>query len=404
MNHIAEVYVDLAVHEVDRVFHYTIPSHMTLQLGQAVQVPFGHRSVAGIIVGFCAESPFKQLKSIDRLLYDGETVITEEQLHLAHLLAEYYFCPLSLALRQMIPFRLASSSWPKPKTESLLVPVIGEMPSDLPKQAYKQREILAKLLSRGEMPVQEANSPYAVKRLLENGYVRLVNVPVRPQPLVAQVSSLVRPPALTTEQQAALDELVAALHAPEPTTWLLHGVTGSGKTEVYMRLIAAALQEGKQCLMLVPEIALTPQMVERFQVRFGNQIAVWHSGLTPRERLGEWLRIKHGEAQIVIGARSAVFVPFAHLGVIILDEEHEQSYQQEENPRYHTRIVAQLRQRSTGSLLVLGSATPALETYAASEAARCHRLELTQRIGDSRLPVVHIVDMRRSFEQAVPAF
>ncbi len=394
MSKVVEVHVDLAVHEVDRVFHYLLAEGMTVQLGQAVRVPFGRRSVVGIVVGFCAESPFPKLKKISEVLYDGDAVVTAEQLQLAHLLAEYYLCPLSLILRQMIPFRLDSSSWQQQQIRKLLVPVVDNMPADLSPRAVKQCEILAELLRLGELPREEISSPSALKQLMLKGYVREISVPLEPGTIVAQVSNLICPPQLTIEQAAALDKLARALMADQPSTWLLHGVTGSGKTEVYLRLIAAALEQNKQCLMLVPEISLTPQMVSRFQARFGSRIAVWHSGLTPRERLDEWQRIKRGQTQIVIGARSAIFVPLTRLGVIILDEEHEQSYQQDENPRYHTRIVAQLRQRTSGSLLLLGSATPSLETYTASETSKCERLELTTRVSERPLPPVRVVDMR----------
>lgn len=394
MDKVVEVYVDLAVHEVDRVFHYSLPAGLTLQLGQAVRVPFGRRSVLGIVVGFCTESPYPKLKDIGSVLYDGETVVTAEQLQLAQLLAEYYLCPLSLILRQMLPFRLDSSAWPQPKVKKVVVPAVDHLPAELSARAVKQREILATVLRLGELPQDEVDSASALKQLLEKGYVRAISVPVEPEALVARVNSPIQPPDLTAEQRAALKRLSEGLVAGRPTTWLLHGVTGSGKTEVYLRLIAAALEQKKQCLMLVPEISLTPQMVAHFQARFGSQVAIWHSGLTPRERFDEWRRIKDGSAQIVIGARSAIFVPLTQLGVIILDEEHDQSYQQDENPRYNTRIVAQLRQRTTGSLLVLGSATPSLETYTASEMGKCQRLELTERVSDRPLPPVRVVDMR----------
>ena len=394
MSKVAEVYVDIAVHDVDRVFHYSLPAGLEVRLGQAVRVPFGRRSVLGIVVGLCDESPYPELKNVASVLYEGETIITGEQLRLAQLMAEYYLCPLSLILRQMIPFRLDSSAWPKPQMKQMVVPAVAHLPSELSARAIKQREILTSLLRIGELPKSEISSPAALKELLAKGYVRLVAVPVKPQALLSQINTTIRPPDLTREQAVALEQLTDSLAAATPTTWLLHGVTGSGKTEVYLRLIAEALQQKQQCLMLVPEISLTPQMVAQFQSRFGSQVAVWHSGLSPRERFDEWRRIKGGLAQIVIGARSAIFVPLTNLGVIILDEEHDQSYQQDENPRYHTRVVAQLRQRTSNSLLLLGSATPALETYAASASGKCRRLELSQRVSARPLPPVRVVDMR----------
>ncbi len=394
MSKIAEVYVDLAVHQVDRVFHYSLPEGLTVRAGQAVRVPFGHRKVLGIVVGLCEESPYPHLKDIAEVLYDGETVITAEQLHLARLLADYYLCPLSLILRQMLPFRLDSSAWPKPQVRKMIVPVVDRLPEELSARAVKQREILTRVLRLGKVPREEIDSPSALKQLIDKGYVRQIAVPVEPAGLVSEVNSPIKPPQLTPQQEEVLQQLLAGLDSGQPTTWLLHGVTGSGKTEVYMRLIAAALERGQQCLMLVPEISLTPQMVARFQARFGSRVAVWHSGLTPRERFDEWRRIRGGSAQIVIGARSAIFVPLTRLGVIILDEEHDQSYQQDENPRYHTRVVAQLRQRTSNCLLLFGSATPSLETYTASELGRCQRLELKERVSERPLPPVRVVDMR----------
>lgn len=394
MSKVAEVYVDLAVHEVDRVFHYLVPAGLEVGVGQAVRVPFGRRSVFGIVVGLCDESPYPKLKDIAAVLYEGETVITGEQLALAKLLGDYYMCPLSLILRQMLPFRLDSSAWPKPQVKKLIVPVVDQVPPELSARAVKQREILSLVLRLGQVPQEEIDSPAALKQLLAKDYVRQIAVPVKADGLVGEVNNPVKPPQLTEEQASALQRLSQALDGDDASTWLLHGVTGSGKTEVYMRLIAAALDRKQQCLMLVPEISLTPQMVARFQARFGSRVAIWHSGLTPRERFDEWRRIKSGAAQIVIGARSAIFVPLTRLGVIILDEEHDQSYQQDENPRYHTRVVAQLRQRTSGCLLLFGSATPSLETYRASELGKCKRLELSERVSDRPLPPVHVVDMR----------
>jgi primosomal protein N' (replication factor Y) len=399
LSRIALVYVDLALHAVDRVFHYAVPPGMNLLPGQAVRVPFGRRQVPGLVVGFAAESPVSELKEIAEILYFGEQMITAEQLKLAGLLAEYYFAPLSLILRQMLPFRLSLDQrrWPRPKTTAVLVPLVERVPESLSERAQRQRQLLATLIERGELPLSEAGSYSAAKQLEKKGLARIVLMEQRRAPLIAQLASSTQPFQLTADQQIALQELTRSLESGETQSFLLHGVTGSGKTEVYLQLIKVALEAGLQSLVLVPEIALTPQMVERFSARFGSQVAVWHSGLSPGERFDEWQRIRTGEARIVVGARSAIFSPFDRLGVIILDEEHDNSYRQDENPRYQTRVVAQLRQRTSGCLLVMGSATPSLETYYASETGRCRRLELPRRVMDQELPTVRVVDMRDEY-------
>lgn len=395
---VAEVFVDVAVQAVDRAFHYLVPEHLEVVSGQAVQVPFGSRSVPGLVVGFADQLPQLDLKPIERILFDEMNVLTVEQLQLSYLLSEYYLCPVSLVLRQMIPFRLTldQSRWPKPRLQSVVIPLVQDFPDELPARAKGQRQLMQQLLQLGSLPLSAAGSRSLVKQLEQKGLVRIEQVTTLRSPKVAAVGASQGTVKLTAEQQAALDTLLAG-RCGRSGTFLLHGVTGSGKTEVYMQLITEVLRGGQQALMMVPEIALTPQMVQRFSARFGDKIAVWHSGLSKGERFDQWGRVRSGAAAVVIGARSAVFAPFADLGLIIMDEEHDGSYRQEENPRYHTRVVAQLRQKITGCQLVLGSATPALETYYASEHGRCQRLELRQRVSELGLPPVRLVDMRDEY-------
>lgn len=204
---------------------------------------------------------------------------------------------------------------------------------------------------------------------------------------------------LTNEQQTATDAIHDALKQKKATTFLLQGITGSGKTEIYLQTIEQALQQGKQAIMLVPEISLTPQMTERFRGRFGNQVAVMHSGLSVGEKFDEWRKIQRGEVQVVVGARSAVFAPFTNLGLIILDEEHESTYKQEDTPRYHARDVAIWRSEYYQCPVVLGSATPALESYARATKGVYTLLQLTKRATNQALPVVDVVDMREELRQ-----
>jgi primosomal protein N' (replication factor Y) len=261
----------------------------------------------------------------------------------------------------------------------------------------RQAEVL-EVLSRvgGVVPaaalIREAGTTMdTLRRLASRELLRLENRPVR-RSAVGQRSSA-QPPPLTPRQRSVVDAITGGPAGAH--TYVLHGVTGSGKTEVYLQVIAAALAANRTAIVLVPEIALTPQTARRFQERFGDTVAVLHSHLADGERFDEWQRIRSGEARVVVGARSAVFAPVEDLGVIILDEEHEGSYKQDSSPRYHARSVARERARLAGATLVLGSATPSIETYAAAERGEATLLEMPERVADRPLPPVMVIDMRR---------
>jgi primosomal protein N' (replication factor Y) len=233
----------------------------------------------------------------------------------------------------------------------------------------------------------------AIRDLVKAGVVTVDAVTAEPAAIAApSLPAAVLPPVLTPEQKAAHDALSASLGTF--TAALLHGVTGSGKTEVYLHVIADVLARGQTAIVLVPEISLTPQLAARFAARFGDRVAVLHSGLSDRERLGEWRRLRHGKARIALGARSAVFAPVADLGVIVVDEEHDGSFKQDDGVRYHARDVALVRAQRAGALCVLGSATPSLETFHAAQSGRYRLHRLTQRPTASPLPAVEIVDLR----------
>lgn len=237
-------------------------------------------------------------------------------------------------------------------------------------------------------------SPAAIKAFADKGWIKKVQVEKYRNPYKHEITRD-RPKQLTTEQEQAVLEIDQAIKKQTPETFLIEGVTGSGKTEVYLQNIQTALNDGRQALMLVPEIALTPQMVNRVKNRFGNQVAIIHSGLSNGERYDEWRRIREGKAQVVVGARSAVFAPLANIGLIILDEEHDASYKQDENPRYHTRDVAIWRAHYHNCPVVLGSATPSLESRARAGKGVYHLLRLTKRVNQQQLPEVEIVDMTK---------
>ncbi|MFY0544473.1 primosomal protein N' [Brevibacillus sp. H7] len=271
----------------------------------------------------------------------------------------------------------------------------------LPARAEQMRRVLQLLAEhRGQLlsaaTVQEelgiTRSP--LKSLEQRGWIALEQQEVFRDPYAHKRFAQSEKPVFTPQQQAVLSPVSDAIQSGTYASFLLHGVTGSGKTEVYMEAIEQTLAMGKEAIFLVPEISLTPQMVERFKARFGSSVAVLHSALSQGERYDEWRKIIRRQVRVVVGARSAVFAPFPNLGLIVIDEEHETSYKQEETPRYHAREVALWRARENGAVLMLGSATPALETYALAARGRYQLLEMKERVGNRPLPQVHVVDMR----------
>ncbi|PKM81715.1 MAG: primosomal protein N' [Firmicutes bacterium HGW-Firmicutes-14] len=271
--------------------------------------------------------------------------------------------------------------------------------SELDTRAPKQAAILKKIIGSGALTVAQlaaaaGTTPATVREMVKKGYLLTEQAEIRRDPYASRTFCRTVPLKPTGEQAAALQKITASLDRTRPETFLLHGVTGSGKTEVYLQAISHVLEKGKQAIVLVPEISLTPQMVERFKGRFGDLVAVIHSGLALGERYDEWRRIREGRVGVVIGARSAVFAPFERLGLIIVDEEHENSYKQEDNPKYHAREVAVARARLCGGTVILGSATPSLESYARAEAGKYTLLTLDKRVAGRLLPEVRVVDLR----------
>ncbi|WP_438351474.1 primosomal protein N' [Paenibacillus sp. FA6] len=276
-----------------------------------------------------------------------------------------------------------------------------------PAKAIRQKEVLQFILDSKDLlplPMKTIISALqvtsgTVKSLVDKGYVSVEDVEVLRDPYQGRHFKATAPLILTEEQQLAYDRVVHTLDERKHDVFLLHGVTGSGKTEIYLQSIQRCLEQGRQAIVLVPEISLTPQMVERFKGRFGNLVAVMHSRLSGGERYDEWRKIREGKASVVVGARSAVFAPFTNLGLIIVDEEHETSYKQEESPKYHARNVAVHRAQQLGAAVILGSATPSLETYHAAKSKANPDfspwlLEMPTRALGNRLPEVQIVDMR----------
>ncbi|WP_027954146.1 primosomal protein N' [Halobacillus kuroshimensis] len=291
------------------------------------------------------------------------------------------------------------------KLKAVVAPAVSpidmeEKLEDLPPQAKKQRAIVEYFLQHPE-PLDKKRlldhlqtTPAALKPLVEQNVLKEYKQEVFRDPYGGREFKRTTPFALTDEQETAIRPILSTIEKQEHDVFLLHGVTGSGKTEVYMQSIQQVLDKGEEAIMLVPEIALTPQMVERFKGRFGSKVAVLHSALSAGEKYDEWRKIQRQEVQVVVGARSAIFAPFTNLGLIIIDEEHETSYKQEDRTRYHARDVAVQRAKTHHCPVVLGSATPSLETYARAAKGNYQLLTLSKRMNEAVMPEVELVDMR----------
>jgi len=291
----------------------------------------------------------------------------------------------------------------KPKRQQA-VRLVERAPIEGSKPLSEQQDRVIKHLFDAGEPIAFAQlaeavsvSASVIRTLERRGFVEVFTREVRRDPLAHLKGHTEDELTLTPKQQAALDQITTKLNGGQYAAFLLHGVTGSGKTEVYMRAMRAAVEKGKTALMLVPEIALTPMFARRLRAHFGDAVAILHSSLSEGERLDEWNRLRNGEARVCIGARSAVFAPLEDIGLIVVDEEHEASYKQDESPRYHGRDTAIMRAARAGAAVILGSATPSMESYHNAHTGKYHYLKLDERIGGRALAQVEVVDMREVF-------
>ncbi len=392
----ADVIVDIAHSEVDKIFEYSFYDS-AITKGSRVIVPFGKTVLEGIVVGVKEKSQFPpdKIKNILRLL-EQTPALTEETLKLSEYVSQTCFVSRALSLRLFLPTEMRKGKV-KEKFTRLISLVNGvdveQSVASLKKSADKQREILFFLKENGVVELSKLNRDFgasAVKAIIEKGFATVTEEKYFRSPyktLNAQGKRV----ELTQQQQKAVDSVSSA----QKTVSLLHGVTGSGKTEVYLNLIDSVIKQGKTAIMLVPEIALTPQMLSQLRARFGESAAILHSGLSSGERFDEWWRLRTGDARIAIGARSAIFAPLENVGLIIVDEEHDGSYISEQIPRYSTIDVAKYRAELNGAKLVLGSATPSIESYKNAVDGVYNLIELPDRINKKPLPEIEIVDMRK---------
>jgi primosomal protein N' (replication factor Y) (superfamily II helicase) len=399
---------------LDRPFTYAVPSDRSVRPGVRVLVPFGARRLTGVVLqsGVSpAGIPGKTIRPIQKVL-DDEPAVTEEFLRLSRWVADYYLVPQGEVLAAMLPLQ----STVRQKRRVVLTDAgtahlakLNEVGS-LIKDGSAETTLLRRIAKRGGLrPESLRNAAEMVAKLQRRGMVRLeaqfdIQFDIkeeRQRDAIAPAGAPADPASLslTREQAQALDRVREQISSGKFGVLLLHGVTGSGKTEVYIRAIEHALSRRRPALMLVPEINLTPAMTSLFASRFGSRVAVLHSGLGSRDREAQWHRIRHGGADVVIGTRSAVFAPLDRPGLVIVDEEHDSSYKQEEAPRYHGRDVAIVRAQQAGATVVLGSATPALESRYHADSGKYQLLELESRVAERPLAATEIIDMRQEFTE-----
>ena len=392
---VARVTLEIALR---REFDYLIPPELEgrVEVGTRVKVPFGRRQVLGCVTGLAEQSDYDALKPIAKII-GAQSLVTPRVLELARWIAEYYCCATETALKSVLPeaVRKEQEGW-RERLHVRLLPGddgVGEL-------TKRQLEVYQVIEENRSLPLQEllqitGTTAPTVRKLEDKGLIEIAPQISERDPYANEEIVPTQPLTLNAEQAVAFE----AINDQPGKFFLLHGVTGSGKTEVYLQAIAAALEQGRGAIVLVPEISLTPQTVERFKARFSSGplktlVAVLHSHLSAGERHDEWHKIRQGRAKIVIGARSAIFAPVEPLGLIIVDEEHEHSYKQEESPRYHARDVAVVRGQREGATVVLGSATPSMESYHNAQRGRYQLLEMPSRADDKQMPLVRVQDMR----------
>lgn len=420
MEKYAEIMVDVANRRLDQCYHYVIPEKFEIKVGMTVLVTLKNRKVQGLVVGISNDFPELKnkevnLKEIDAIL-EGQNLIPEELVQIACWLAETTICPIAQALHTVWPFL-------KGKVEPWVIPLAGMEEEDvkvlelLNPEIYRILNVLnrsrKKMLTEKVLLKRAEAKPEQLEEMIKQGWVRKESRFSRGQANSQKQKNRsqnfdrnqeigIEPGFILSEdrivlnagQRQAVDSIWDTYLKREGATVLLHGITGSGKTEVYKEIVSRVLDEGGDVIILVPEISLTSQIAGVFLKRFMDKVGIIHSGISATEKITLWEDILAGEKKIIIGARSAVFAPLSNLKLIILDEEHDNAYKQDENPKYHARDVARYRMKQRNGLVILGSATPSLEAYAAAQRKNISCIYLGERYNQIALPSVEIVDMR----------
>lgn len=396
----AEVIVNSDAIEVDRPFTYRIPYEYTknIDVGFRVKIPFGPRSKAleGFIFSILEDNEIVVSYKIKEILSvcDDEAILTKEDIKVIEFLRKRYLCKFIDAIRLMIPVGIMKGLTNKKKS----VVCIAKKPKDdeIKKDKYKKvYDFIVEnngIYTKGYLTKNKGLSLYCINKLIEKGILKVEEQVVfryNTRKYKNEVNNV-----LTDEQKSAINKILNE----RKLKYLLKGVTGSGKTEVYMRLVSEMLNNDKGAIVLVPEIALTPQMIEKFKGRFGTNVALFHSRLSDGERFDEWYRVKEGKAKLVIGARSALFLPVMNLGLIIIDEEHENTYKSEHNPKYHAREVSEFICELKNCKLIMGSATPSIESYYKALQGQYELIEMNNRANGKEMPKMEIVDMREELK------
>lgn len=394
----AEVIINSEALEIDRPFTYKVPEEFNneIKIGQIVKVPFGkgNKTSEGFILNLKNDDNIKfKTKNIAAILVK-DPVIDEDDINLIEFLREKTLCKYIDAFRLLIPVGIMKGA--KAKKKRVIVLKNEDLSNIKNPDGYKKIVEFFKTNSgkytKSELINEHSISQYKLNKLIENEVLSIEEESVfRYNDRVYNKDSA---KTLTIEQENIIREYINS----DDKMFLLKGVTGSGKTEVYMKLVERVLLEGKSAIILVPEIALTPQMIERFKGRFGVNVALFHSKLSDGERFDEWFRVKEGKAKVIVGARSAIFLPAKNLGLIIIDEEHENTYKSEQNPKYQTKEVAEYLSELKGCKVILGSATPSIETYYRALTGEMKLLELNSRVDNKSMPPMKVIDMRNELK------
>jgi len=389
-----EIVVEAASRKINKSFCYFIPESLgDISIGTRVLIPFGKRSIAGYVVKYIDRPDVDNIKPVKEVLSES---LPEDLIDLAYWLSQRYLCSLAESLRCVMG---PAKEKKRPKKGVFAVDV-----EELHKLSAKQQKVLKKAmefpgLSQSKLAKIAEVSVSTISSMIKKGALKFID---DKGAVYVGCKSTSENRELTSEQKQAYWELKEAVKKEQYRAFLLHGVTGSGKTEVYLRIIEFVIEKGKQAIVLVPEIALTPQMTSAFRERFCD-VAILHSKMAAGERYREWLRIKNTEVKVVLGTRSAVFAPVKDLGVVIIDEEHEPTYKQEDNPKYHTRDVAIQRAKMHDAVLVMGSATPSLESYCRAKLKHDNNISkkspytllmMNDRVNNKELPKINVIDMR----------